>query len=1156
MGALEPLWPYLASTQARADLDHRRHAVLHGMSLGAGLLLAATLDPPWVLIVPDADTLREALLDLPAHGCTAMAWPGGELSLYHGVSPESENTLKRHAVLAALEDGTIDGVVTTASALAHRLPAKDVLREATLRLTVGDIVAPADLASHLVRMGFHPESSVTTRGTFARRGGLLDIWPPGTEQPVRLEWFGENIESMRPFEPVSQRSEGQIEHLTVWPVGEMLLPTEAWPETAEIIRRAAAEQSAQLRGWGHRHEADRLKALVQDHLERLGSFRPGDGDEIYASFCHGVGTLLEHLPDTTTLLRWLPAEGQDRLGAYLEGEEAERDRKRRAGLLIQPPVEPLASLDEVEESLAKFRRVDLSPEEPEDDLFWWAPQVQGFPNRYDELARRLLARSRSGERVVIASNQPQRVFALLEEHGCHSTYGARLPGPGGAAYGGVWIFRESLGSGFEWPELRLAVYSDREIFGWRKTGGGKSRSRPKQAGTPITSLEQLRPGDLVVHAKHGIGRFQGLHRIVMDGTAKEFLLVLYQGDDRLYVPVEQTGQLHRYRSAGDGSPRLSKMGGTEWENVKNRVRKAVQAVAEDLLQIHARRAALPGHPFGPDSAWQQELEDGFPYTETVDQLRAIEETKADMEAARPMDRLICGDVGFGKTEVAIRAAFKAAVGGKQVAVLAPTTLLAHQHYQVFRERFAPYPVRVAPLSRFRTAAQQKETLRQLGLGEVDVVVGTHRLLSKDVQFRDLGLLIVDEEHRFGVSHKERLKAIKTQVDVLSMSATPIPRTLYLALSGARDMSLITTPPANRLPVKTMAGPWDPEEVRKALLRELDRGGQVFVLQNRIEELDRIAAMLVELVPGARVRTAHGQMPENELEEIMLSFVAHEFDVLIATTIIESGLDIPRANTILILDADRLGLAQLYQLRGRVGRSDTKAYCYLFHAEHKQLTDEGRDRLVAMVQHTALGSGYQIALRDMEIRGVGNILGAEQHGQMLTVGYDTYMQLLEEAIAEGLGDPLTPRSEAVVDLQVAAMLPDDWFEDPDDKMLQYRRLAQVGSLRELELLTEEWKDRFGPPTPTVRNLLRLVGLKLRATDLRIPAIKAEKGKVKVAISVPRPIWSDIQMQVPALAHWQWAAEELILDRKGMVPDEHLVACERLLEALTRPALVLD
>lgn len=1156
MGALEPLRPYLSGSPGHAALEGLSHHVLQGMSLGAGVFLASTIRRPWVLVVPDPDTLRQALLDLPAYGCRALPFPGGELSVHHGVSPEQESSLRRFTALAALAAGEVDGLVTTMAALAHRMPAPGVLRESRLTLRVGDVHVPAELASHLVRLGFRPEAAVTTKGTFARRGGLLDVWPPGADQPVRIEWFGENIESIRGFDPVSQRSEGQLDSLAVWPVRELLLPVDAWAETATAIQQAADQQAAQLRGWGHRAEADRLKALVREHLERLGAFQPGDGDEVYASFCHATGTLLDHLPEDATLLRWLPVEGEDRLATYLAQEEAERDRKRKAGLLITPPTEPLASLREIEAAVARFRRIDMQPEEPEDDLFWWAPQVQGFPNHYGELARRLLARSRAGERVVIASNQPQRVFALLEEHGCHSTYGARLPGPGGAAYGGVWIFREGLGSGFEWPELKLAVYSDHEIFGWRKTSAGKAKARPKQAGTPITSLEQLRPGDLVVHAKHGIGRYQGLHRIVMDGQAKEFLLVLYQGDDRLYIPVDQTGLIHRYRGAGDGSPRLSKMGGAEWENVRNRVRKAVQAVAEDLLQIHARRAALPGHAFSADSAWQRELEDAFAYTETVDQLRAIEETKADMEVARPMDRLICGDVGFGKTEVAIRAAFKAAVGGKQVAILAPTTLLAHQHYQVFRERFAPYPVRVAPLSRFRSAAQQKETLRQLALGEVDIIMGTHRLLSKDVQFKDLGLLVVDEEHRFGVSHKERLKAIKTQVDVLSMSATPIPRTLYLALSGARDMSLITTPPANRLPVKTMAGPWEPEQARQAILRELERGGQVFVLQNRIDQLESLAARIVELVPTARVRTAHGQMPENDLEEIMLSFVAHEFDILIATTIIESGLDIPRANTIVIMDADRLGLAQLYQLRGRVGRSDQKAYCYLYHGDRQDLTEEGRDRLVAMVQHTALGSGYQIALRDMEIRGVGNILGAEQHGQMMTVGYDTYMQLLEEAIAEGLGDPIAAQVETVVDLQVSAMLPDDWFEDPDDKMMQYRRLAQVGSVRELELLTEEWRDRFGMPTAPVRNLLKLVGLKLRATEMRIPSIKAEKGKVRVALAMPRPLWSDIQMQVPALAHWQWQADELVLDRKGSVPDEHLLACERLLEAVARPVPVLD
>ncbi len=966
-----------------------------------------------------------------------------------------------------------------------------------------------------------------------------------------------------------------------------------WGDVSDEIRSAAARQAGQFRAWGHRAEAERLVAIVADHTDKLGQFQPFEGCEVYAPFCHEMSLFLDHLLDQTRVLRYDPEGARGRLADHLAIEEAERKAKVQAGLILEGPVGLLATAEEIETRLASFATIDLLPGEPDlqgieastdpgvDPLFWWSPPVPAMPNRFADLAEALARRSRSGERVIIASAQPQRVFALLDEHNCHATVGAKLPPPAAPDryYGGVWIFRDALGAGFEWPALGISVFSDHEIFGWQKRSA-KTKKIPF-AGTPITNVAELKPGDFVVHHKHGIGRYHGLKRLVVDGQEREYLQVTYQGDDRLYVPVDQIGLLFRYRGGGEVGPKLSKMGGAEWDSVKNRVRKAIQTLAEDLIALYARRMALPGHACGPDTDWQRELEDAFAYQETVDQLRAIEETKADLEQPRPMDRLICGDVGFGKTEVAIRAAFKAAVGGKQVAILAPTTLLAQQHFQVFRERFAPFPLRVALLSRFRTAAQQRETLRGLGLGEVDVVVGTHRLLSKDVKFKDLGLMVIDEEHRFGVGHKERLKAMKTQVDVLSMSATPIPRTLYLALSGARDMSLITTPPSNRLPVKTTVGPWDPEVTRTAILREIERGGQVFFLHNRVEDLERWASTVVELVPQARVAMAHGQMDESALEDIMLAFVGREFDVLVTTTIIESGLDIPAANTILIHDADKLGLAQLYQLRGRVGRSDVKAYCYCMYGPGKELTDEARDRLAAISQYTALGSGYQIALRDMEIRGVGNILGPEQHGQMMAVGYDTYMQLLEEAIAAGLGQEVTPHEEAVVDLPVTAYLPDDWFASPEsqmpgeptaqkdssrpiepgsvaalgdaisDKMVQYRRLAGVASLRELELLTEEWRDRYGPPPSAVRNLLRMVAVKLKATDLHIASIKSERGKLRVALPLARSVWAEIQLSNPALSRWQWAEAELALDRSKLAAEEQLKAVEKLLDALATP-----
>ncbi|MBM3274567.1 MAG: DEAD/DEAH box helicase, partial [Candidatus Sericytochromatia bacterium] len=849
MPALADIVPYLSRNPRFAEVLAAKRARLTGLSPVAALVAAAALPDPWLLVMPDAAAARKAALDLGAFGPDVAYFPPIEVSAYHAVSPEPELVHQRQEVLAGLASGKITRVVTTASALAGRVPSPLAWRAATLRLRPGDVVEPTTLAQELVKLGLKPAAAVSERRDFSRRGGILDFWPPQASEPMRVEWFGDNVESIRTFDPYSQRSLESVLECEVWPSREIILPAEDWANAESRVQEALDEQAWKFRGAGHRTEADRLSSVVADHLGKFKQFQPFEGCEVYASFFHGLSLLFDHLPQATRILRYDPEGGMGRLKDYLIVQEEERVRKRRAGLLLESPVALVATVQEVEEALESRTIVDMRPGDPEgDDLFWWAPPVQAMPNQFADFSRKLADRSRSGDRVVVASSQPQRVFALLDEYGCHATFGARLPLPGGAAYGGVWIFREALDGGFEWPSLGLAVYSDHEIFGWHKKAA-KVKKIPF-AGTPIASVTELTVGVHVVHAKHGIGVYQGLARLVIDNQEKEYLQVKYLGDDRLYVPVDQIGLLHRYRGGQEVAPRLSKMGGAEWESVKKRVRKSIQQLAEDLIAIYAKRKALPGHGFPSDADWQRELEDGFPYTETVDQLRAIEETKADMEESRPMDRLICGDVGFGKTEVAIRATFKAVLGGKQAAVLAPTTLLAHQHFQVFRERYSPYPVKIALLSRFRTAAQIKESLRQIALGEVDVVVGTHRVLSKDVLFKDLGLIVVDEEHRFGVGHKERLKAMKNQVDVLSMSATPIPRTLYLALSGARDMSLITTPPANRMPVKTSVGPWDPEVARTAILRELERGGQVFFLHNRVEDLESYAATVKQLVPHA------------------------------------------------------------------------------------------------------------------------------------------------------------------------------------------------------------------------------------------------------------------------------------------------------------------
>lgn len=1119
---------------------------ISGLSSAAQALLAATLSQkniPWMVVAKNLQSAKRWQADLECYGIEVALFAPLEVPPYAGISPEEELRTERQSVLATILD-EFKPVVTTAKALMQLLPPPESWQEACLRIKPGDRLPPAELIQQLVRLGFIPAAAVTVKGEFSRRGGVLDVYPSSLEAPIRIDWFDDEIESIRTFDSATQRSLDKLESVSIWPSREIVYPEQGWETVQAAITKTKNAQGRRLFANKKYDASKALEPLAKVILEKLGSFQYFEGCEYYLPFFQSkLATFFDYLPKDTRILWEDQREILGQLGSIHEEWQTLYKQRVEAGEALELPrmlhLDPKA----LEVASKPFTHISFAS----DGLDWDAPPAPAFGNRFERLAESCLEWSKAGEKVVIASTQPHRVYAILEEHYCHSSYGNTLPQPDWKV-GGVWIVRDSLSIGFRCPEIGLSLLTDAELFGWSKRPSRLAK-KPKFAGNAFNSVTELKEGDHVVHLKHGIGVYHGLRKLVMDGEEREYLLVTYQGDDKLYVPIDQISLLHRYRG-GEGHPRVHKMGGSEWEAVKRKVKKSVQLVAEDLLKLYAERASQPGHAFSPDTIWQNEMEEAFPYQETVDQLRAIVETKQDMERPRPMDRLICGDVGFGKTEVALRAAFKGVTGGKQVAVLAPTTLLAQQHYQVFRERFAPYPIRCALLSRFKTPKEIKDALRGLATGEIDFVVGTHRLLQKDVTFKDLGLLIIDEEHRFGVAHKERLKQLRASVDVLTMSATPIPRTLYLALSGARDMSLITTPPLNRQPIKTLVGPYDPETIKTAILHELERDGQVFFLHNRVESIGRVAEEIGQLVPQARIAVAHGQMQEGMLEDIMLGFLNHETDILVTTTIIESGLDIPNANTIIVDQAERLGLAQLYQIRGRVGRSDRKAYCFCLHAPGKRLTDDARDRLAAISQYTALGSGYQIALRDLEIRGVGNILGEEQHGHMLAVGYDVYMQLLEEAVHEVQGQGEKPQVTTLVDLNVAAYLPDEWLDDPALKMGQYKRLAGAMALKEIDFIQEEWQDRYGKLPLVVLNLLRLVKMKLRATELGITTIRHDARQVYVELDIPRKEWADIQVRTPGVARWQFGQTGLVCNREMLSAEQQLDAVERLLSALEK------
>ncbi len=1109
-------------------------AVPHGAKsyLGAALALAPPA-PRICWLARDAEVGDRVAEELAAWlgdpGAVAVLEPRTALA-YERSELVADETAARVAALAAWRSGRARILVASIGALLQPTLAPADLPEAPLELRPGTRLEPERLVRELARAGYVPVVEVAGRGEFARRGGIVDVFPPSAELPVRIEFVGVEVDSLRAFDPADQRTVERLGRLDLLPATEFLVPAGGRAALLERLRGAGFDARS------GRRLPERLAGDLERLLERLGDgtgagggpLELGDAAEVWAPLL-APATGLDHLAAADLVVVDEPSEVAD-AGEFLWSQATER----RAELVAagELPAEwpeaypgpgavaaalagrPLLGLmwqsdppAEVEAALLPARtRVVVDP------FGWREPALPpGGAPRLAEAVERWLARpatlSGTAEappeppRIVVASDQAPRLAELLADAGriVGTTLSVREPPPPGA----VVLVERSLNGGFAGGPEDLVFVTDRELFGAVRVRRPKVRRRV----VPRDLFERLSPGDLVVHVDHGIARYERMvRRSVGSGDARDYLELSFAGGDRIFVPIEQIGRISRY--SGGEAPALSRLGGTEWARTKQRVRRAVTNLAEELLALYAAREAAVGHAFGPDSPWQAELEASFPYEETPDQLRAVAEVKADMEAGRPMDRLVVGDVGYGKTEVALRAAFKAVVEGKQVAVLVPTTVLADQHYRTFSARFAAFPFTVRLLSRFVPPAEQARTVAGLRSGSVDVVIGTHRLLSRDVAFRDLGLVIVDEEQRFGVAAKERLKQLRTEVDVLTLSATPIPRTLNLALAGLRDLSVIETPPEDRLPIQTRVAEASAGLVRDAILRELDRGGQVYYVHNRVETIEAQAEQLRRLLPGARIVVGHGQMPERILEEVMRAFAAGEADVLVCTTIIESGLDIPNANTIIIDRADQLGLAQLYQLRGRVGRSSRRAYAYLLYRPRARMSDEARRRLQAIFNASELGAGFQIALADLEIRGAGNILGAEQSGHIAAVGFDLYSRLLAEAVEEARarreGRPLVRElPSAVVDLPVEAHLPEGYVPDEAQRLDLYRRLARARTGADLDELRAELLDRFGPLPPPVVRLLEVVELRLAAEAAGIAAVGRDEGWLVVRFAAPRP-----------------------------------------------------
>mgnify|MGYP001581921886 FL=1 len=983
--------------------------------------LLQTPPRPALVLVPSVTDAHRWTQDLKFFGAPALEFPDREPRLWRG-GRQREADAERALVCRRLAAGEPVVVVVTPGALDAEVREPADFAARTLRLAVGDSLDRELLLEAFERGGYERVDTVVEVGQWSLRGGIVDLFSPSHASPARLEFFGDEIESIRLFDPTSQRSSEHLDELLVLPL---------------------AQNGA------------------------------------------GRGRLLDYLPAGAPVVVDVPSV----LDTVTDAAPERGPLRERLGgrQLVE-----LALVAETSSAVA-------GPTPGAVELALDTHAVPQFGGRFNRLQGELERWRAEGFRVRLVAadeRQAEHLRQILREHGLEALPAAQLEGDEPLA-----VLVGECSAGFAIPALGVIVLSEAEVFGARR----RSLRRPKyQRGAALTAFTDLQIGDIVVHEDHGLGRYLGLRTMTIGDREGDFLLLEYAEGNRLYLPVERLDLISKYLGADVGAARLDRLGGASWQRVKESVRAALRQMAEELLKLYAERAVAEGHAFSPDTPWQREFEAAFRFEETPDQLRAIEDVKRDMESSRPMDRLVAGDVGYGKTEVALRAAFKAVADGTQVAVLVPTTVLAQQHWATFADRFSAFPARVELLSRFRSPGEQKAIVEGLGRGTVDVVIGTHRLLSRDVAFKNLGLLIVDEEHRFGVAHKERMKRLRASVDVLALTATPIPRTLYMSLSGVRDMSVIETPPLDRLPVETFVRRFNKAVIREALERELARGGQVFFVHNRIQSLPSVARFVQELVPDARVIAAHGQMKERELEATMVRFVTGQADVLVSTAIVESGLDIPASNTMVVNRADRFGLAQLYQLRGRVGRERQQAYAYLLVPADGRVDEPAQRRLRALQELTELGSGFKLALRDLEIRGAGNLLGAEQHGHIAAVGYDLYSKLLAEAVRELRGEPTAAAVEPVISVAAEGFLPDDYVPEVNQRLALYKRLAGAATDAEVAELRAELLDRFGPLPEHAERLLDVVRLRVAARALGVEKLEAGDGTALVTFSPATPL----------------------------------------------------
>ena len=1135
---LRDLPPLLARHPGLAGLAGASSAVLAVAEPARAFAIAGlaglTRRHPLVVAVPTSPDAERLAHDLRAFlgDDEVDVFPAWETLPFERVSPSTETMGRRlRAIWRLREPGRMPRVlVAPVRSLVQRLgPHVEDVEPVIIR--PGDRIDPVDLVARLVAVGYRREVQVEHRGQVARRGSIVDVFPlaPSDDHPVRIDLWGDEVDRLTRFSVTDQRSTGDVDCVELFPSRE-LLPTD------DVRRRAAELVGAEP--WG------------REQWERLAEGAVFEGMESWLPWLTaGEHTLFDLLGPDALVLLVEPRRMRDRAADLLDEEAALAaslavtwgatgpEGGERQWPQLHLPFDRL--LAHTPAPAWTITSVAEGPNVTTIEARGWDP-VMGDADR---LTGQVAALVGKGYQLVVAAEgkgSAARLAGLLSEggvslpvvedpvstNGADGANGANGPAPGGARVngsrlggnrpGGNRIVVQSLERGFVLPEIKLALLVESDVTGRRRAHRAPRPRRTDAQGF----FDDLNPGDFVVHHQHGVGKYGGMVKQALGGAERDYLLLEYRGGDKLYVPSDQIDAVRHY--TGGDTPTLNRLGGSEWGRTKSKVRVAVRDIAEELVALYRKRVSAPGHAFPPDTPWQRELEESFPYQETPDQLKAIRDVKADMEDSSPMDRLVCGDVGFGKTEVAIRAAFKAVQDGMQAAILVPTTLLAQQHFGTFSERFAGYPVRVEVISRFLTPGQAKKVVDGLAAGSVDVVIGTHRLLSADVKFKNLGLLVVDEEQRFGVTHKEAIKRFRADVDVLTLTATPIPRTLEMSLTGIRDLTILNTAPAERQPILTYVGEYDERAVGESIRRELLREGQVFFVHNRVQDIDRVAQRLRELVPEARVAVAHGQMDEGRLERIVLDFWEGAYDVLVCTTIIESGIDMPTVNTLVVDRADMMGLGQLHQLRGRVGRAGQRAYAYLFFPPERQLSETAYERLKTIGEHTELGSGFKIAMRDLEIRGAGNLLGANQSGHIAAVGYDLYVQMVSEAVAELKGEEVREPAEVKLDVPIVAHLPADYVNGEEQRLEAYRRLAAVTTRAEVDDIRTEWLDRYGPLPVPAESLLAVAGLRAECVRTGVREVTVARGTARVT---PLELRASQQIRLQRVARDAVYKEEL-------------------------------